>query len=310
MGRLPGFDGVFVGHATNQSARTGCTVILCPAGAVGGVEVRGGAPATRETDLLRPGNLVQQVHAVLLAGGSAFGLAAADGVMRWLAARGSGFPTGAGNVPIVPSAALFDLGVGQPLPPDAAMGEAACEAALNGDLLWGRVGAGAGATVGKVLGPEKASPGGIGMAALTLADGTVVAAVVAVNALGHVLDDESQRIVAGARDDQGSFADTIAVLLQRDPQHPFAARVGENTTIGCVVTTAPLDKAGCCRVASVAHDGLARVLRPAHTQYDGDTLFVLSSPATDVPPADLTVVGVAATEAVARAIVNAVAGAA
>ncbi len=306
MGTLPGFDGVWVGHATNEDVRTGCTVIICPLGAVGGVDIRGGAPATRETDLLRPGNLVQQVHAVLLTGGSAFGLAAADGVMHWLQRREIGFVTGVATVPIVPTAALFDLGVGEAVAPDAAMGEAACEAAVSGSLSWGRVGAGTGATVGKVLGLDRSSPGGIGTAELTLPDGTLVAAVVAVNAFGHVVDEQTQQIVAGARIDDGSFADTVAVLLQRTTHQAFSSQAGTNTTIGCVVTSARLDKADCCRVAGVAHNGLARAIRPVHTQYDGDTLFVLSTPFADAPTADLTTLGVAATEVVARAIVRAV----
>lgn len=302
MGLLPGFDNVFVGHATNDAALTGCTVIVCPSGATGGVDVRGAAPGTRETDLLRPGNLVDQVHAILLTGGSAFGLAAADGVMRWLYDQQIGFPTGIVNVPIVPAAVLYDLGVGAIAWPDATFGYEACVVARSSQLTWGRVGAGTGATVGKALGPERASPGGIGMATGTIPNG-VVTAIVAVNALGHVVDPETNRIVAGPRLPDESFADSIALMLQTPP--PTAP--GANTTIGCVITTARLDKAACNRVASMAHDGLARTIRPVHTQYDGDTLFALSTAAPDATFADSTLIGVAAGEAVARAVLNAVA---
>ncbi len=306
MGTLGGFEGTFVGHATNTEAQTGCTVILCPHGVVAGVDVRGAAPASRELDLLRPGNLVERVHAVLLTGGSAFGLAAADGVMRWLHERQFGFPTGVVSVPIVPAAALFDLAVGAALWPTAALGYQACAAAMHEDVRWGRVGAGAGATVGKILGQNSASAGGIGIAALALPDGIVVTAVVAVNALGHIVDPATQKILAGPRLPDGTFADSVAVLLQRAPGAPFAPRAGENTTLGCILTTAALDKAACSRVAAMAHDGLARTIRPVHTQYDGDTLFVLSTATSAVPLADTTVIGVAAAEVVAQAVINTV----
>lgn len=301
MGTLRGIPNVRIGHATDETNRTGCTVILCPDGAVGGVAVRGAAPGTRETDLLQPGNLVEQVHAVLLTGGSAFGLAAADGVMRWLYERGVGFHTAVANVPIVPAAVLFDLQVGNIAWPDTGMGYDACEAAQNDQLEWGRVGAGTGATVGKVLGQQHASPGGVGMAQIDLPNGVVVAAIVAVNAFGHVVDPQTNQIVAGARHADGSFADTVQVMLQHEPPQSV---IGQNTTIGCVITNAVLDKSGCCRVASVAHDGLARTIRPVHTQYDGDTLFALATGAVSV--SDITPIGVAATEAVAQAVMRAV----
>jgi L-aminopeptidase/D-esterase-like protein len=304
MAVLDGIPHILVGHATDAENRTGCTVILCPEGATAGVAVRGGAPGTRETDLLQPGNLVQQVQAILLTGGSAFGLSAADGVMRWLYERGLGFPTAVVNVPIVPAAVLFDLGVGAVAWPDAAQGYAACEAAQQSALAWGRVGAGTGATVGKLLGIAAASPGGIGMASLTLPDGVVVAAIVAVNALGHVVDPHSGRIVAGPRLADGALADSVDLLL-RGPA-PAAPAIGENTTIGCVITTARLDKAGCARVASIAHDGLARTIRPVHTQADGDTLFALATSPADAPLSDTMLIGVAAVEVVAQAVLNAV----
>lgn len=302
MGGIAGIEGVRIGHATNTAGRTGCTVVICPAGAVGGVDVRGAAPGTRETDLLRPGTLVDRVHAVLLTGGSAFGLAAADGVMRWLHERGIGFSTAVVPVPIVPAAVLFDLGVGDPVWPDAAMGYAACERAQSDDLTWGRVGAGAGATVGKLLGPDRASAGGVGMGRIELPDGEIVMAIVAVNALGHVVDPATNAIVAGPRQPDGSFADTVQIMLGNHPM----PRPAENTTIGCVITNANLDSAACARVASMAHNGLARAIRPAHTQFDGDTLFVLSPSTSDDPPSDTTRIGVAAAEAVARAVLHAV----
>lgn len=301
MAILANIPAVRVGHATDKTHRTGCTVILCPDGAVGGVAVRGAAPGTRETDLLQPGNLVDQVHAVLLAGGSAFGLAAADGVMRWCYERGWGFPTAVANVPIVPAAVLFDLQAGNVAWPDADVGYAACEAAQTENITWGRVGAGTGATVGKLLGQAYASPGGVGMAQVALASGVVVAAVVAVNALGHVVDPSTNQIIAGPRLPNGSFADSVEMMLR--PAPPSAA-AGQNTTIGCVVTNAALDKAGCCRVASMAHDGLARTIRPVHTQYDGDTLFALATGTAQA--GDVTLIGVAAAEAVAQAVLAAV----
>lgn len=305
MGVLAGIADIQIGHATDALARTGCTVILCPQGATASVAVRGGAPGTRETDLLQPGNVVEQVHAVLLTGGSAFGLAAADGVMRWLYERGHGFPTAVVPVPIVPAAVLFDLGVGAIAWPDAAQGYAACQAAQESALDWGQVGAGAGATVGKLLGIAVASPGGIGAASLTLPDGTVVAAIVAVNALGHVTDPRTSQIIAGPRLPDGTLADSVELLL--DPPAPAATPgVGENTTVGCVITTARLDKAGCQRLASIAHDGLARTIRPVHTQFDGDTLFALAVPLADAPPANSLVLGAAAVEVVAQAVLNAV----
>jgi len=301
MALLANLSSIRIGHATDEMNRTGCTVILCPNGEVGGVAVRGAAPGTRETDLLQPGNLVDQVHAVLLTGGSAFGLAAADGVMRWCYERSIGFPTSVAPVPIVPAAVLFDLQVGNVAWPDADMGYAACEAAQSEQIQWGGVGAGTGATVGKMLGPEHSSAGGIGMAHVKLPNGVTVAAVVAVNALGHVVDPATNQIVAGPRLPDGSFADSVEIMLQGPP---LPATAGQNTTIGCVITNAVLDKAGCCRVASMAHDGLARTIRPAHTQYDGDTLFALATGTAQA--GNITMIGVAAAEAVAQAVVVAV----
>jgi len=299
-----------IGHAVSTSGRTGCTVVLCPEGAVGGVAVRGSSPGTRETDLLHPDARVDRVHAVVLTGGSAFGLASVDGVMRWLWERGYGWPTRVVPVPIVPAAVLFDLRPGEVEWPDATMGYAACVAATDDWPAEGREGAGTGATVGKVLGMANSSPGGIGCATLQLPDGTTVGAIVAVNASGHVVDPVDGRIVAGPRLPDGTFADSVEILLGRSPVATGVLPVA-NTTIGVVWTDARLDKPRCSRLASVAHDGLARAIRPVHTERDGDTLFALARPSLptqpdEPPPPDLTVLGVAATEVVTRAIVRAV----
>ncbi len=264
--------------------------------------MRGGAPGTRETDLLRPENLVDRIHAILLTGGSAFGLAAADGVVRWLRERGHGWPSTAGPVPIVPAAVLFDLDGEEPAWPDATLGYAACEAARESWPDEGRVGAGAGALVGRILGPARASPGGIGAASIRIVDGTAVGALVAVNAVGHVVDPSDNRILAGPRLPDGRFGDTVEMILG-EALPPDEAT---HTTIGVVWTDARLDKAGCGHVAGVAHDGLARTIRPAHTLHDGDTLFVLSLPQQDSGSVDLTRIGVAAAEVVAYAIIRAV----
>ncbi len=292
--------GIRVGHATDEQGITGCTVVLCESGAVVGVDQRGGAPGTRETDLARPMHLVREAHAVVLAGGSAFGLAAADGVMRWLAGHEVGYGALGVRVPIVPAAILFDLALGDPhAHPDAEMGWRACEAATDGPIAEGSVGAGTGATVGKVLGMESAMKGGIGTAAEDLGNGLIVGALVAVNALGDVVDPATGGILAGARLPDGGFADTLAVLRQMRIQPP----PGESTVIGVVVTSARLDKEGACKVAQMAQDGLARAVRPAHTMYDGDTFFVL---ATGDVAADVNLVGAYAAEVVASAIVRAV----
>jgi L-aminopeptidase/D-esterase-like protein len=298
--------GIRVGHITDAQAMTGCTVILCPKeGAVGGVDQRGGAPGTRETDLLKPMHLVQRVHALVLAGGSAFGLDAASGVVRWLEERGIGFDTGAARVPIVPAAILFDLNVGRAdVRPDAVMGYAACEAAGDGPVAEGSVGAGTGCTVGKVLGPGRASKSGLGTASVDLGGGLVVGAIVAVNAFGDVVDPLTGEILAGARPLRGEgFADTLATMKSVGGKTilRFAAR--NQTIIGVVATNARLTKEGANKVAQMAHDGLARSVRPAHTMLDGDTLFAL---ATGQKRADVNLVGAYAAEVVAEAIVRAV----
>ncbi|HEX6988781.1 MAG TPA: P1 family peptidase [Bacillota bacterium] len=298
--------GVRLGHAGDPEGLTGCTVVLLDEPAVGAVDVRGGAPGTRETDLLAPGRLVDRVDAVLLTGGSAFGLDAAAGVMRWLADQGRGFDAGVARVPIVPAAVLFDLGVGRSdARPDAAMGYEACRAAAAGvpDPAEGSVGAGLGATVGKALGIAGAMRGGVGSASLRLPGGATVGAVVAVNCLGDVYDPDTGRRLAGTRDPRtGQPVDTAALLLSAGPAAP-AAPPPHNTTLAVVATDADLDPAGARRLAEMAHVGMARAIRPVHTQFDGDTVFAV---ATGRRQADLTVLGIAAGDVVARAIARAV----
>ncbi|MBN1993789.1 MAG: P1 family peptidase [Anaerolineae bacterium] len=298
-------SGLQVGHAQDFEAATGCTVILCPAGAVGGVDQRGGAPGTRETDLLRPMHLVEKVHAVLLTGGSAFGLAAADGVIRWLEEHNLGLDVGVAKVPIVPAAVLFDLAVGRAdVRPDAAMGYAACQAAVNNPALsaMGSIGAGTGAMVGHILGPQGRMKGGLGAAVIELGQNLLVGAIFAVNCFGDVVDPASGQILAGARKlPEGDFADTMQVL-QQGAANGFAGQ--GNTVIGVVTTNVALSKESANKVAQMAHDGLARVIRPAHTMFDGDTIFALAT--GQAPPADVNLIGAFAAEATARAIVNAV----
>ncbi len=318
--------GIRVGHATDPVGLTGCTVVLCEKGAVGGVDQRGGAPGTRETDLLRPMHLVQEVHAVLLAGGSAFGLAAAEGVMRYLEEKGVGFDAQVARVPIVPAAILFDLDLGVRghwsgvrghttsvcARPDAEMGYVACQAATDGPVVEGNVGAGAGATVGKIMGLGRAMKSGVGSAAISLGGGLVVGALVAVNPLGDVIDPSTGEILAGARRPHSDdLADTLAVMrgrrmdatdVERGQPGSMAATFS-HTVIGVVVTNAQLTKEETNKVAQMAQDGIARAVRPAHTMFDGDTLFAL---ATGDEPADANLVGGHAPEAVIQAIVRAV----
>jgi L-aminopeptidase/D-esterase-like protein len=303
---LTAVTGLKVGHHTLSARPTGCTVVLAEAGAVAGVDVRGSAPGTRETDLLNPLNLVDRVHAIVLAGGSAFGLDAASGVMRYLDERNIGFATAYGVVPIVPAAILFDLGVGDPkIRPAADCGYAAAAAASPAPVEEGNVGAGAGATVGKMLGMERAMKGGIGTAALALPDGLIVAALVAVNAYGDVIDPATGRVVAGARTADGNgFADA-RVLLRTGVQQKRP--IGENSTIGVVATNARLTKSQAAKVAQMAHDGLARSINPVHTLSDGDTLFALATGTFGGDgDADVSRIGALAAEAVADAVLRAV----
>ncbi|MBI4236774.1 MAG: P1 family peptidase [Chloroflexi bacterium] len=306
---LTAVPGIRVGHWSDTEAATGCTVVLLPPeGAVGGVEVRGAAPGTRETDLLRPGTLVRRVHAILLSGGSAFGLEAASGVMRFLEEAGIGFPTRAGVVPIVPAAVLFDLALGRAdVRPGRAEGYTACQAASAAPVPQGSVGAGTGATVGKALGMERAVKGGLGSVARRLQEGHVVAALMAVNAFGDILDPETAEVLAGPRRTPAGqdFEDTREVLL-RGLAPPVA--VGGNTTIGVIATDVPLTVEEANRLAIMAHSGIARAVRPSYGMGDGDTLFVLS---TAPEPSrsgtfNLTALGAAAAWTVERSIVNAI----
>lgn len=295
--------GLRVGHAQNSQALTGCTVILCEAGAVGGVDQRGGAPGTRETDLLRPLHLVEKVNAILLSGGSAFGLEAATGVVRYLEERGYGYETAQARVPIVPAAILFDLALGRAdIRPDAAMGYQACLNATTDTVAEGNAGAGIGATVGKIMGMNQATKAGVGSASLSLSNGLVVGALAAVNSLGDVVDPANGRILAGARSPDptnGPFVDSMTVL------HMLASRpaLGSNTTIGVVASNARLTKEQANWVAQMAQDGLARTIRPSHTLYDGDTIFALS---TGDMAVDFNIVGALAAEVFAQAVVRAV----
>jgi L-aminopeptidase/D-esterase-like protein len=304
-GALTDIAGLAVGHFTHAERATGCTVVLSPQGAVCGVDVRGGAPGTRETDLLRPANTVDRVHAILLTGGSAFGLDAAGGVMRWLEARGHGYEVGKVRVPIVPAAVIFDLWHGNTaLRPDAAAGHHACDAASTQPPAQGSVGAGAGATVGKLFGIERAMAGGVGTASLSVA-GVTVAALMVVNATGDVVDPSDGTLIAGARKSATSLhllRSTEALLRGELPER---LRAGGATTIGVVATDARLDKAQCTQLASMAHDGLARTLLPAHTPFDGDTLFALATGTNTLAPSP-ALLGALAAEATARAVLSAV----
>jgi len=301
---LTDVPGLKVGHWTNLEAATGCTVVLCPDGAVAGVDVRGTAPGTRETDLLNPICLVERVQAILLSGGSAFGLAAADGVMRWLEERGFGFETGVARVPIVPAAILFDLGVGRSdVRPDATAGYAACEAATMTPQAQGNVGAGTGASVGKILGFRQATKTGLGTASQRLGDQLIVAALVAVNAFGDVYDPQTQRIIAGVRSPAGGYANTVEIMIALTGQEPANFRPGTNTTLAVVATNAQLSKNEATKMAQMAQAGLARTLRPSHTHLDGDTIFALSY---GRQKADINLLGTVAADVLAEAVVLAV----
>lgn len=277
-------DGVLVGHWSDTEARTGCTVVLLPEGTTASVEVRGGAPATRELDLLAPDRLVDRIDAVLLTGGSAFGLAAADGVMGWCEQRGRGFPTPAGPVPIVPTLALFDLAVGSAsVRPGPAQGRAACAAATGGAVAHGAVGAGCGATVGGWLSPAAPRAGGLGGATIR-AGALVVSALVAVNAHGSI-------------DINGSGLDGIEDVVPQLAPAPLG-----NTTIGVIVTNAVLDKVGCLVVAQGGHDGLARSLVPAHSRVDGDALVAAATGGVTAPVDHVRLLAVAAVERAVRSL--------
>ena len=302
---LTDVPGVRVGHYTDRDAATGCTVVLCESGAVGGVDVRGSAPGTRETDLLRASNLVSEAHAVLLTGGSAFGLDAASGVVRYLEDKGVGYPVGDVRVPIVPAAVLNDLRLGvADVRPGADEGYAAAQAATAGPIAEGSVGAGTGATVGKLLGIQGAVKGGIGTYATDLGSGLTVAAIVAVNALGGVYDPETGEVVAGPRHENGTGMHD-SLKLATSPNGTIDDRASSNTAIGVVATNATLSKEQANKVASVSQDGIAMAIRPAHTMGDGDTMFALATGDLE-QPADMLRICAAAALSVSKAIVRAV----
>lgn len=308
-GSITDVPGVKLGHHTLTKRPTGCTVLLCEEGASAGVDVRGSAPGTRETDLLDPINYVQQVQAILLSGGSAYGLAAATGVMRYLEENNLGFKIGKGVVPIVPAAILMDLGVGDfSVRPDEEAGYLACKAAKAEPSGEGNIGAGAGATVGKMFGMDYAMKGGLGTASYKV-PGTeiVVGAIVAVNAVGDVYAPNSRQILAGARAEDGKgFRDTMSAIMQG---HGVVKSGGANTTIGAIATNVPFDKAQLKKIAGMAHDGFARAINPIHTMWDGDTIFALSTGKAKGVEADVTAIGAIGAavmaEAVARAVINA-----
>jgi L-aminopeptidase/D-esterase-like protein len=302
---LTAVPGIKVGHHTLSERPTGCTVILVDGeGAAGGVSQRGGAPGTRETDLLDPANMVDKINAVVLSGGSAFGLDAATGTVRWLEEHGIGWDVRIARVPIVPAAILFDLPVGgnPKVRPTADCGYRAAAAASTAVVPEGTIGAGAGATVGKSGGPNRAMKSGLGSYSITLPNGLAVGAIVAVNAVGDIIDPDTGTVVAGVRNPDGTLADARALL--RNGQNGPRPRSGENTTIGLVATNARLTKAQANRMALMADDGFARAIYPSHTQGDGDTVFALAT-GQWAGEADITQVGALAADVMARAIVRA-----
>ncbi len=296
--KITDIKGIQVGSYEDSQAATGCTVIIAKDGATAGVDVRGGAPATRETDLLNPKNMVSKIHAVMLSGGSAFGLDACSGAMQYLEEKGYGFDMQVAKVPIVCGASLFDLAIGDAnIRPDKQMGYEACINSEKNEIQEGNYGAGCGASVGKILGPQYAMKGGLGTYALDL-DSVQVGAVVAVNACGNVVDYQSRKMLAGTYDRQKHDFIDLDTAMQHIRQTP-----GGNTTIGCIVTNVKLDKAQCTKVASIAHNGYALSISPVHTMSDGDTIFVMS---TNEIEAEVDIVGIIATKVIAIAINHAI----
>jgi L-aminopeptidase/D-esterase-like protein len=290
--------GIKVGHQDNKKGMTGCTVILVDEGAVAGVDVRGSAPGTRETDLLSPINMIEKVNAVLLSGGSAFGLAAADGVMAALEENNIGFDVGVTKVPIVPAAVLFDLTVGNhKIRPDYKMGYRAVKAASTEENRLGKVGVGMGCTVGKLLGPKHATPSGLGSASIKLKDDIYIGALVAVNAFGDIFDHEG-RIIAGCKGKGGRFVNTYEAMKGHKVRG-----FGQNTTIGVIATNAKLSKTEATKIAQVAHNGYAKHINPVHTMLDGDTIFAMSTGHKSI---EINLLATAASEVMGRAIVKAV----
>lgn len=308
-GCITDVEGIKVGHFTEQRRPTGCTVVMYEAGAVGGVDVRGGAPGTRDIELLDPTKAVDVVHAIMLSGGSAFGLAAADGAMRWFEEKKIGYAFGGSYVPIVPAAILFDLPVGDGrIRPDAEAGYKACAAARATPSEQGNVGAGAGATVGKMLGHGRAMKGGLGCASLKMPSGLVVGALIAVNAAGDIFHPGRGRLLAGARTGNGKGLADVMELMRRGALPALAAKPRENSTIGVVATNAPLTKADANKVAQMAHDGLARAIQPVHTLVDGDTIFALATGRLKAGAAarNLSLIGALAAEVTSMAVVSAI----
>ena len=305
-GALTDVAGLEVGHHTLSERPTGCTVILARAGAVAGVDIRGGAPGTREIALLDPVNQVAKAHGIVLSGGSAFGLDSATGVMRYLEENNIGFETRVAKVPIVPAAILFDLGVGDKphIRPGADCGYAAAKAASKGAVAEGNVGAGAGATVGKMGGRGRSMKAGIGTASIRLPGGLVVAALVAVNAVGDIIDPATGEVVAGARSEDGQSLADARKLIRSGGHRGRQPRRGENTTIGVVATNAALTQVQAKKMAMMAHDGFARAISPAHLPSDGDLIFSLAT-GTYTGEVDLGLIGALAAEAMADAIVRA-----
>ena len=296
-------NGIKLGHAQNIKGLTGCSVILCEKGATGGVDVRGGAPGTRETDLLDPSEMIEKIHAVVLSGGSAFGLDASSGVMKYLEEKNIGFDVQVAKVPIVCSAVLFDLAFGNPkIRPDKSMGYEACvNSETYNDDINGNIGAGYGATIGKILGPHTAMKGGLGTYAVEVGN-LKVGAIVAVNCLGDVIDPKTSNIIAGALDKKtNKFLNSENILINnlKNPKSPFKG----NTTIGLIVTNANLSKANAKKVSSMAHNGYARTMKPAHTMFDGDTIFTMATNEVDI---DVTTVGMIASNVMEKAILRAI----
>ena len=306
-GSLTDVPGITVGHWTSKQRPTGCTAILTPHGAVAGVDVRGGGPGTRETDLLRPEASVQKVHAVCLSGGSAFGLAAADGVMRYLEEQGVGFQAGRSIVPIVPAAILFDLWLGDgSVRPDRDSGYAAAKRANTEPVKQGNVGAGAGATVGKMLGNGRSMKAGLGSASIALPGGLVVGALAAVNAIGDVVDPKTGQILAGALNEEGTAFVDLSSLIRSGVGLGQGSGVYENTAIGVVAANVNWTQAQATKAAQMAHGGMARAIRPVHMPFDGDTVFALGTGGSEVDAQKLGYVGAVAADALAEAIVAAI----
>ncbi|MBN2013216.1 P1 family peptidase [candidate division KSB1 bacterium] len=296
--------GIRVGHAQSEKAKTGCTVILPDREVVAGVDVRGSAPGTHELELLKPVRLVQRIHAILLTGGSAFGLDAAGGIQQYLEEHGIGFDTGIIKVPIVPAAVIFDLGVGDPkVRPDKKMGYKAAKNATSSDTRTGLVGAGIGATVGKLLGTEHCMAGGIGMWSTTFSDGTIIGALVVVNAFGNIYDPWRHQFIAGAR---VSSDQPVIDPVQNIDDWILPFSPGSNTTLGVIATNVALSKEECTKIAQMAHDGFARTIIPAHTQVDGDIIFAISTEEKQAGQTDFLKIGIGAADVMARAVIQAV----